>query len=172
VGSVVYNRVVNALIDGYNLLHAIGLAGRNLPPKGLARARTFLLEWLADRCGDHALRVIFDGQGNSRSSVESDHRGVKVRFSFQQTADELIEVLVRADAHPAKLSVVSNDRQVQDAGRQRGCVVFACEEFIDALIAEPKAPSAAPPPADVPASEAEMAEWLAVFSQPKPRPRK
>ena len=163
---------MNALIDGYNLLHAIGLADRSRSAKGLARARTKLLDWLADRRGEHALRVIFDGQGNPRSSEEAEHRGILFRFSFQQTADELIEGLIRDERHPAKMTVVSNDRQVQDAGRARGCVVFTCEELVDAMIEEPKAPPQSPPAVEVPVTDAELAEWLEVFSTPKPRPRK
>lgn len=168
--STPYNSRVNAIIDGHNLLHAIGLANRKSDAKALGRGRTRLLDWLADRGAGHTLLVVFDGGGNTRSSGESQHRGVRVRFSFQQTADELIEALLRAERHPAKLHVVSNDRQVQDAGRSRGCVVFTCEAFVDVMLAEPKA---APPPADdKPPPRIDDDELLAAFSQPKPRPRK
>jgi predicted RNA-binding protein with PIN domain len=163
---------VNAIIDGYNLLHAIGLASSKSDAKALARARTRLLDWLADNAAGRTLRVIFDGQGNARQSDESNHRGVRVRFSFRQTADELIAELIFAEPHPAKLTIVSNDRQVQDAGRLCGCIVFSCEEFTDTLIAEPAAPVKPVPSPEEPATEAEMAEWLEVFSKPKPRPRK
>ncbi|MFO0806958.1 MAG: NYN domain-containing protein, partial [Gemmataceae bacterium] len=147
-----------------------GLANRKSDAKALARGRTRLLDWLADRGTGHTLLVVFDGGGNSRSSGESLHRGVRVRFSFQQTADELIEDLLRSERRPAKLTVISNDRQVQDAGRSRGCVVLGCEAFVDALLAEPKA---APPPADdKPPPRIDDDDLLAAFSQPKPRPKK
>ena len=49
-------------------------------------------------------------------------------------------------------------------------MLFTCEEFVDALIAEPQA---APPPAvEKPAPRVDNAELLAVFSKPKPRPKK
>jgi len=161
---------VNAIIDGHNLLHAIGLASRKSDAKGHARGRTRLLDWLADHGAGHALLVVYDGGGNPRASAESVHRGVRVRFSFQQTADELIEVLLRDERHPAKLSVVSNDRQVQDAGRARGCAVFTCEAFVDVMIAEPKPP--APPLEDKPVPQIDEDELLAAFSKPKPRSKK
>ncbi|MFO0804495.1 MAG: NYN domain-containing protein [Gemmataceae bacterium] len=60
---------MNAIIDGHNLLHAIGLANRKSDAKALARGRTRLLDWLADRGTGHTLLVVFDGGGNSRSSA-------------------------------------------------------------------------------------------------------
>jgi predicted RNA-binding protein with PIN domain len=161
---------VNAIIDGHNLLHAIGLANRKSDAKALGRGRTRLLDWLADRGTGHSLLVVFDGGGNSRCSGESQHRGVRIRFSYRQTADELIEDLLRSERHPAKLTVVSNDRQVQDAGRSRGCVVFTCEAFVDAMLTDPKASPS--PKDDKPPPRIDDDELLAAFSQPKPRPKK
>lgn len=162
------------LIDGYNLLYAIGLANRTLPAKGLDRARTKLLDWLADSVRGRAdvLRVVFDAQAAPAPSAETDHRGVRVRFAFRQTADELIEELVHADPHPARLTVVSNDGQVRDAGRHRGCVALTCQEFVDWVITTPPADAPSPPTPDKPeptATADELAAWLAAFSTPKPR---
>jgi len=170
---------VTYLIDGYNLLHAVGLANRSLPAKGLERARTRLLDWLADaiRGRGELLRVVFDAQNSPAASDESDHRGVRVRFAFRRTADELIAELVRAEPHPARLAVVSNDTQVQDAGRRRGCGVLSCQEFVDRMIQAPvahapgsPARAAGSPPTEKPEQDAtanELAAWLEVFSRPK-----
>lgn len=170
------------LIDGYNLLHAVGLANRNMPAKGLERARTRLLDWLAEtiRGRSDLLRVVFDAQNSTAPSAESDHRGVRVRFAFRQTADELIAELVHAEPHPAGLAVVSNDTQVRDAGRRRGCLVLSCQEFVDRMIAtdrasrgreSPESDPATGSPADAKpeptATPDEMAAWLEVFSRPK-----
>jgi predicted RNA-binding protein with PIN domain len=164
---------VTFLIDGYNLLHAIGLANRSLPAKQFERARIRLLDWLADRKNDHdSLRVIFDAQKSSAPSPESNHRGITVQFSFGQTADEHIEDMLLKHADPARLAVVSNDGQVQEAARRRGSAVFTCPEFVDRLIS---APPAAAPSTDISdeksstATAAERAEWLEVFSQPRKR---
>lgn len=170
---------VTYLIDGYNLLYAIGLANRNLPAKGLERARTRLLDWLADRMKgrDALIRVVFDAQNSPAPSSEYAHRGVRVRFAFRQTADELIEELIHAEPHPDRIAVVSNDNQVQDAARHRGCLVQKCEEFVDWLIAKPEPDPGGDAPVDdrpaaSPATPDEMAAWLDVFSQPKKRPKK
>ncbi len=164
--------LVTYLIDGYNLLYAIGLASRNLPAKGLERARTQLLDWLADQLADRddRLRIVFDAQKGPAPSSEYSHRGVRVRFAFRQTADELIEELIRDELHPKRVTVVSNDGQVQESARHRECFVLTCQEFVDWLIAKP-APAARAPgeSAEVSATPEEMAAWLEAFSQPMKR---
>ena len=161
------------LIDGYNLLFAVGLANRSLPPKGLARARTRLLDWLADAVTGREVvtRVVFDAQKATAASTTFDHRGVRVQFAVGRTADEFIEELIRAEPRPDRLAVVSNDGQVQEAGRRRGCTVLSCQEFVDWAIAKPTPVASAPgaPAAEKPeaATPDELAAWLEAFSKPK-----
>src|SRR5687767_8384598 len=109
------------LVDGYNLLHAAGLAGSNL-----RAARRRLLDWLADTARGEPLLVVFDAQDAPAASAETNHRGVRVRFAFRQTADDLIEALLAADPRPGELTVVSNDTRLHEAARRRGSRVWSC----------------------------------------------
>lgn len=166
------------LIDGYNLMHAVGLASRGMPAGGLHRARGRFLDWLADSVRGRAdeLSVVFDSRSTVLAETAQDHRGVRVQFSQGRTADEWIEERVRSHPRPSELGVVSNDGQVREAARLRGCAVLACEEFVDRLLEEPsKRRSVAPEPPEKlepEATSAEMAEWLDAFSTPKPRRRR
>ena len=167
------NPAVTYLIDGYNLMHAVGMLGPATRPTGLEAARTRFLDWLAAAAGkrDGRLRVVFDAEKGRGRSPEASYRGLWVRFAFRRTADDEIEELLAAEKRPAAVTVVSNDTRVRDAGRHRGCEVLGCEGFVDWLIA-PEKPAAAPPPAaeePKPQSEAtpdEMAAWLAAFTKP------
>ena len=164
------------LIDGYNLMFAAGLATRAMPPGQFDRARTRFLDWLAD-CTlgrDAILRVVFDAQQAPTPSLESVHRGVRVRFAFRQTADDLIEELVATEPKPAALTVVSNDSRVREAGRRAECLLASCEEFIDWLITPPQTTSASESPeADKPEpTSTDVNELLNVFNKPKPKPRR
>jgi predicted RNA-binding protein with PIN domain len=171
---------VTFLIDGYNLMHAVGLLRHGVPAGGLERARTRFLDWLADGVKGRAevLRVVFDAEKGPAASPESDRRGVRVRFAFRRTADDEIEELLAAEPAPARVTVVSNDARVQAAGRHRGCAVHTCEQFVDWLIeggTPPVAHAAGVPGAEKPESAAtpdEMAAWLAAFSAPPPKRRK
>ena len=163
------------LIDGYNLMHAVGLASAKLPAGRLEGARLRLLDWLADAADGRGatLRVVFDAKAAPAASPETDHRGVRVAFAFRRTADELIEELVGAEPRPERVTVVSNDGQVREAARRRGCGVFSCEALVDWLVeGRPDARRLPAPEPDKPepaATPDELAAWLAAFSAPKGR---
>jgi predicted RNA-binding protein with PIN domain len=124
------------LIDGYNLLHAMGLLAGKVGPHGLEKARVNLLGRLAGAFGPDAgnVTVVFDA---SRSPPGADaagqYQGVRVHYTHHQEADDLIEELIHHDASPRKLTVVSNDRRLKDAARRRQCRVLECENFLDQL---------------------------------------
>ena len=166
---------MTVLIDGYNLMYAVGLVGPGLPKNGLEKARTRFLDWLADAAGDRPalLRVVFDARQGPFPSAEYGHRGVRVQFAFGQTADERIDELVHAERRPKTLTVVSNDNAVRACGVARGCPVWTCPEFVDWLLDRRPADAPSPPPeADKPADPPpadELAALLAAFTRPKPR---
>jgi predicted RNA-binding protein with PIN domain len=133
---------VSFLIDGYNLMHAVGSAP---PPAGsrtqFDNARKRFLDWLADSPALRgvAVRVVFDAPNSRRDLGSTTHRGLVVTYSFRQTADDLIEALVRVEPHPAAVRVVSDDNRVLDAARRRGCRAWGCATFVDWLLTPPAA---------------------------------
>ncbi|MEO2090462.1 MAG: NYN domain-containing protein [Gemmataceae bacterium] len=128
------------LIDGYNLMHAVGSAP---PPAGTRtqfdNARKRFLDWLADAPALRgvAVRVVFDAPNSRRDLGSTTHRRLVVTYSFRQTADDLIEALVRVEPHPTAVRVVSDDNRVLDAARRRGCRAWGCAAFVDWLLAPP-----------------------------------
>lgn len=161
---------MNFLLDGYNLLHALGLATRAMTGKGLERARLKMLDWLSERHDDSASRVyvVFDALRASRSDqTHQIYRGIEVEFAYKQLADDRIEELILAEKHPKTLHVVSNDTRIQSAARKRGCVAWSSDEYVDWLIREVRTePERDPLPekAEEPTEE-EMAAWLAAFEK-------
>ena len=148
-----------------------------MPAGGLKRARLRFLDWLADAVKGRqvVIRVVFDAEKGLGPSPESDHRGLRVRFAFARTADDEIEELLEAASRPERITVVSNDTRLQDAGRHRGTRVYTCQEFVDWLIATPAATATGSPEPEKPeptATPDEMAAWLAAFSTPPKRRKK
>jgi predicted RNA-binding protein with PIN domain len=121
------------LIDGYNLMHALGLA-----PQGgkasLERSRLRLIEYLAAQMGSEVGNVclVFDSK-RSVGHNEQIHRGVYVLFTNGETADDLIERFIREERFPADLTVVSSDQRLRHAAERRACPAWTCGEFIDWL---------------------------------------
>jgi predicted RNA-binding protein with PIN domain len=175
VEILVTRAAMTFLIDGYNLMHAVGLLPRGTIPQGkLERARTRFLDWLATSSKGRAarLRVVFDAQNASSSSPETEHKSIQVLFSFRQTADDVIEDLLAAAGLPSRVTVVSNDTRLQAAGHRRGAAVKTCQQFVDWLIEEPSGAASPLPEAEKPepnVSADEMDAWLSAFTEPKPR---
>ena len=158
------------LIDGYNLLYALGLARKNGGRAAWDRARRMMLDWLADRHGTAAgdVTVIFDAQNSLGGVVEESHRGLRVLRDRGRTADDMIEDLLRDEARPGTLTVVSNDGRVREAAIGRGAFVLKCNEYLDELLG-PKRPGVGARPEspadekDVRPTAQERAEWLKTF---------
>ena len=157
------------LIDGYNLLYALGLARKNGGRAAWDRGRRLLLDWLADRAGPGAgnVTIVLDAQ-NARGGavVEESHRGLRVVRKAGRAADDLIEDQLRDEPSPQALTVVSNDARVREAAARRGCPVRRCEEYVDALMEPPRPPATGPAAPDEKAVEMtpeETARWLQAF---------
>lgn len=156
------------LIDGYNLLFALGLAGQRSGPRSLERARAELLAWVhrAHGAGVTDVTVVFDGAeaGSETHPVQID-RGLHVHFSVGQTADDLMEEMIRRTVDPRRLTVVSSDHRIQQAARRRNCAPWDAVEYIDWALERGQPPPAAPPQAAKPdhRSPEEVARWLAEF---------
>jgi predicted RNA-binding protein with PIN domain len=123
------------LIDGYNLLYAMGVLAGRKGPGGLEKARLRLLGLLSGAHGQQApeITVIFDATGAPRDvPAEQYHQGIHVRFAHRREADDLIEELLR-QAAPRSVTVVSDDHRIQQAARRRRCLVRGCGEYLDEL---------------------------------------
>jgi uncharacterized protein len=123
------------LIDGYNLIHALGMIRKNAGPGGLEASRTQLLQYLAQAFGENASRVtiIFDAKQAPRLATrEQQAHGMTLCFAPKgQTADDVIETLIDSHASPKTLVVVSNDMRLQRAAQRRGAQAWTHEMLLD-----------------------------------------
>ncbi len=157
------------LIDGYNLLHALGLLHRDAGPSALRFARQRLLDTIriAFDAAPPSLLVIFDAAA-APPGVSDTHvyRDIEVRFAVDHDeADDLIEALIREDSVPRQLSVVSDDHRIQQAARRRQCAVLGCDAFLDWLETQgrPRAPAPRVSAKPHDSSAEEAAHWQRAF---------
>lgn len=119
------------LIDCYNVLHTTmpaSLAG--LDEAGLCQALA-RSPWAGRR-----IVVVCDGVVKPHSPAASPAAGVQLVYSGpSRSADDVIISLIARDTAPRRLSVVTNDREIQKAARRRRAKVLSCERFIGALAA-------------------------------------
>ncbi len=159
------------LIDGYNLLHAMGGIPARLGPSGLEKARLRLLGLLGGAYGAQGadrVTVVFDAAGAPPGATEvRDYQGIHVRFARAREADDLIEELIGHDSAPRQLRVVSDDHRIQQAARRRHCLVVGCGDYLDWLDRHRRERRPAPPPVDAKPAGAcglEAEHWLREFA--------
>jgi predicted RNA-binding protein with PIN domain len=158
------------LIDGYNLLYAMGVLRKRMGPDGLEKARQNLLGVLHGSFGDESdnVTVVFDAARPPPGvPAETEYHGLHVRFAIGlAAADDLIEMLIRKASAPRHLTVVSDDHRLQKAARRRRCVVSGCGDFLQALERRRQAPPPAGQPPAKPAgvSREETQHWLKEFA--------
>ncbi len=158
------------LIDGYNLMHAMGLLAGPVRPSRLQFARVRLLDDLCRWCGEGAERVsvVFDATDPPPGArPELFFRRIHVYFSQGRQADDLIEDLIEQEPTPGQLTVVSDDHRIQRAARRRHCPVLGCLDFLEGI----RQPAPQAGPADEPTSakpevlsDEETRHWLREFS--------
>lgn len=166
---------MHLLIDGYNLLHVMGLMTPRLGPEGLLKARRALIGRLAGALGtgDHQATVVFDA-ADAPPDVprEETQRGIHVLYAQRkdEEADDVIERLLQMDSAPKRLTVVSNDQRLVRAAKRRGARSHDCEAFLawlDRQYARKRgdAPESEPREKDQGLSAGQTERWLREFGE-------
>lgn len=165
------------LIDGYNLMHAVGLALKRYGPGELEKRRERFLNHLAARLSDDErsrTTIVFDaGDPTIDAPKEFTRSGMRICFSpADSDADSVVEDLIARHSAPKQLRVVSSDRRLQTAATRRRAAAVRSEEFVAELDRRSSRPAAESGPVDDPEltakqgreiSTAESEHWLSVF---------
>jgi len=116
------------LVDGFNVLHAGVLHGRDRAQWWTEPRREQLVA-LAERFddADAEIWVVFDGSG---PEAPSEAPASRVRRIFAPSADDWLLATVRASEAPACLAIVTADRAVADRARHRGAQVVSPRSFL------------------------------------------
>jgi predicted RNA-binding protein with PIN domain len=126
------------IIDGYNLLHAAGMAKHRYGPGELEKARHRLLDFLARHLGplERARTTIVFDAGNApfETSRRSVVEGITVLFAKRGgDADSVIERLIELHSAPRQIHLVSSDHRLQKAARKRRAKSVDSEIFFAEL---------------------------------------
>lgn len=129
----------DVLIDGYNLLHAAGLARRSYGPGEFDKTRRRLLKLLAGQLFPRERQrttVVFDAPQQSLGpSPPTVIHGIRVIFAGGEgDADAVIERLIESNSAPRRLHVISSDHRIQRAARRRRSKFFDSDQFLDRIV--------------------------------------
>ena len=155
------------IIDGYNLMHAAGIARPTYGPGDLQRCRERLVRWLLEHL-DESQRadttVVFDAYtAPSDSEPFEKVHSLKVAYAPPGTdADSEIERLLLQHSAPKQIIMVSSDHRLHKAARRRRARPIDSEDFIFEMEEQPQSTTlkkSAPKHADQPSSS----EWERIF---------
>jgi predicted RNA-binding protein with PIN domain len=165
---------MRTLIDGYNLMYAVGLLGKRFGPEGFRKTRHRFLNDLSSLLGPvaaHQTTVVFDAAHRAEELPgQTTHQGLSVLYAVgDESADERIEALIAHHSAPKNLTVVSSDHRIQRAATRRKAQAVSSEAFWSRLNERrPAAAAMAPLTPEEQArlhglSSVESAAWLDVF---------
>ncbi len=104
------------LVDGYNVLHACILHGRERTEWWRPAAQAQVLFWVDDFAGDNSVVVVFDSKSGAER-VDASRARAEVRFA-SHADDELVRM---AELAGGLGCVVSADRALGDRCAAVGC---------------------------------------------------
>jgi predicted RNA-binding protein with PIN domain len=159
---------MRTLIDGYNLLHAIGRLTPRHGKNALEGARrALLLQVKSGHSAGEEVTVVFDaGAAPPGAPAEEVYEHIHFRFAHEQTADDLIEEIIRDEPNPRLLAVVSDDHRIQHAARRKGCTILGCLDYYERLqqpVPVPPAPSREVPAKPDSSTSEEKQQWMEAF---------
>ncbi len=163
---------ISYIIDGYNIIYALGLLNKNAGEGRLEDARNNLLTYLSESFGDRSARVtvVFDSKrsprGKEREQIVS---GLNVVYAAgEKSADDWIEIAIEQSREPRKLVVISNDGRVQEAARRRGAQAWTDQDLLADLDTDTRKqrpePEQQPDDRPGPDSAEEIQHWVDEFS--------
>jgi predicted RNA-binding protein with PIN domain len=126
------------LIDGYNLMHAAGIAKRMARPGELESWRHRLIKRVSQNLKPQERTttvIVFDAKeapdiGGRNDLIE----GILIQYAAPgREADDLIEDLIQENKQPQRLRVVSSDHRIQKAARRRKAKFLDSDKFLDEL---------------------------------------
>jgi len=128
------------LIDGYNLLHAAGLARDRYGPGQFEKCRQRLVQEIADRLSEpqrDRTTVIFDAkEAPADVSAVQKIAGICVVYSVGSDADTMIEAMLESHSAPKQVLVVSSDHRLQKAASRRKAKSIDSEVFWERAVGD------------------------------------
>lgn len=129
------------IIDGYNLMHAAGIARQRYAAGEMERCRKQLQLKIASMLEAKALArttLVYD----AFASISDDQRvfrkhGMKIVFApMGQDADSVIEELLQKHSAPRQIIVVSSDHRLHKAAKRRKARCVDSEVFMQQIETE------------------------------------
>lgn len=148
------------IIDGHNVLfreNRLNLNFSNDPARAMNRLILRCQRLVSGK--NISCRIIFDG--NPPGDIITTVAGVRITFSYENSADALIKSLIARSANPRNLIVVSDDVEIQKYARVNSCKILSVPNFLSVLSDSSELNETEKPTSD----DTSIEEWLRLFKK-------
>ncbi len=159
------------IIDGYNFIKAPGAILPKNESLELQRDHLIKLLHSLPTLRNQDITIVFDGNQPPVAINAPKFRRMKVIFSGAgKEADDIIQNIIRNEANPGNLQIVSSDRKIQFTAKDHGALITNSADFWSQLQSrnKTKQSSGNQPNADSELSDKEVDEWLQIFQNRSP----
>lgn len=118
------------LIDGYNVLHAVG---RGTDPTGRERDRFIELVANYARTRGHQATIIFDGGSSARPCQTAKNGVLIIESGYHHSADDLLRTKMLAYP-PEMVMMASSDRAITDDAESHGICSIDADAFYQLVL--------------------------------------
>lgn len=138
------------LIDGYNLLFAVGFGNLGTPAAKLPAARQELFDFLTrvlDESERRSTVIVFDAKrapyGNAATQYFA-HMTIHFAVDYRD-ADELLIELIRSNHTPQRLEVITSDHSIQVIAQRRRAQAIDSDVWYERIATRTRRQPLAPP---------------------------
>jgi len=131
------------IIDGFNLIYKFDHLHALMRRSELKTAMDGLIGILKkyQKKTDKKIHVFFDGKKEEGVNIQNETRGkIKITFSIDKTADNLIMIFIKRSQSPGDFTVISSDKQIISYV-QRHKAHILLSEYFETIINETLTPS-------------------------------
>ncbi|MCR4338242.1 MAG: NYN domain-containing protein [Candidatus Omnitrophica bacterium] len=119
------------ILDGYNVIKQTA----PLADMDIQSSRLYLIRWLETYHPQGSLRnqatVVFDGHVSVGGYPQYQSSSVKVLFSYDESADDVIKRMVAESENKKSIVVVTNDREIQYFVKGLGAQILEVQNFLE-----------------------------------------
>lgn len=155
--------MLHYIIDGYNVIHTIPPLKKTLLHDA-REARELLIYAVAQFIRGKKFRctIVFDGAAPANTAHGSSRAPIHIVYSFPQTADAKIKLMIEQSKNRSLLVVISSDREIQDFARVCSCEVHSSKHFSNLLS---QTDDNVTEKSDSSLSQSQIDEWLRIFGE-------
>jgi predicted RNA-binding protein with PIN domain len=126
---------VHYIIDGYNVIKQVPYLTEKKLQEGRDNFIRFLETARPQGSVNNEVTVVFDGYSQVYSPQMTS--GVKVVFSYDETADDKIKKMVKTAFNRKRIVVVSDDKEIKFFIRKLGAQSSSVRKFLSKIKAKP-----------------------------------